>query len=48
MGHLGPRIGHPASQLWIRCRHCFTMLHNERGQERQGNYINGFSERNII
>ena len=28
-----------SSQLWICCKDCFTILHNERGQERQGNYI---------
>ena len=35
-----------SSQLWIRCKDCFTMLHNERGKERHGNYINGFSKKN--
>ena len=39
---------HPTSQFWIYCKDCFTVLHNERGQERHGNYINGFSERNLI
>ena len=50
MGHfnLGPRMSHPASQLWISCKDCFTILHNERDQERHGNYINGFFERNLI
>ena len=48
MGHLGPRMSHTASQLWIRCEDCFTILHNERGQERHVNYINSFSERNLI
>ena len=50
MGHfdLGPRMSHPASQLWISCNDCFTILHNERDQERHGNYINDFSERNLI
>ena len=24
MGHLGPRMSHPALQLWIRCKVCFT------------------------
>ena len=48
MGPLGSRMSHSASQLWIRCKDCFTILHNERGQERHGNHINGFSERNII
>ena len=41
-------MSHPASQLWISCKDYFTILHNERGQERHGNYINGFSERNLI
>ena len=41
-------MSHPASYLWIRCKDCFTILHNERGQERHGNYINGFPERNLI
>ena len=48
MGHLGPRISHPASQFWIRCKDCLTILNCERGQERHGNCINGFSERNLI
>ena len=48
MGHLGPRMSHPALQLWICCKDCFTILHNEKYQERHGNYINGFSERNLI
>ena len=41
-------MSHPVSQLWISCKDCFTFLQNERGQERHGNYINGFSERNLI
>ena len=50
MGHfdLGSRMSHSVSQLWVRCKDFFTILHNERGQERHGNYINGFSERNLI
>ena len=50
MGHfdLGPRMSHPVSQLWISCKDYLTNLHNERGQERHGNYFNGFSERNLI
>ena len=48
MGHLGPIIAHPASQLWIHFKDCFTVLHNERGQDGCGNYVNGFSERNLI
>ena len=50
MGHfdLGPRMSHPVSQLWISCKDYLTILHNERGQERHGNYFNGFSERNLI
>ena len=40
MGHLRPRMSHPASQLWISSKDYFTILHNERGQERHGNYIN--------
>ena len=35
---------HPVSQLWISCKDCFTVLHNERGQERHGNYTNGLKE----
>ena len=44
MGHfdLVPRMSHPVSQLCISCKDCYTILHNERGQERHGNYINGF------
>ena len=45
---LRTRMSHRVSQLWISCKDCFTILHNERGQERHGNYINGFSERNLI
>ena len=48
MGLLGPRTSHPASQLWIRCSDSFTILHNERGQKRHGNYINGFFKRNLV
>ena len=48
MGSLGSRMSYSASQLWIRCKDCFKILHNERGQERHGNYINGFSGRNLI
>ena len=32
----------------IHSKDCFTILHYKRGQERHGNYINGFSERNLI
>ena len=46
--HLGPRMSHPASPLWIRGKDCFTILHNESGIERHGNSINGFSEGNLI
>ena len=48
MGHLGPRMAHPAAPVWICCKNCFTILHNQSGQERLGNYINGFSKRNLI
>ena len=48
MGHLGPRMSHPASQLWICCKDCFTILHNENSQERHRNYINSFPKRDII
>ena len=48
MGHLGPRMSHPASQLWIRCKDYFTIFYSERDQERHANYINGFSEKNLI
>ena len=50
MGHfdLGSRMSPPVSKLWISCIDCFTILHNERSQDRHGNYINGFSERNLI
>ena len=34
-----------STQLWIHCKNCVTMLHNERGKERHGNYIRGFSEK---
>ena len=32
MGRLGPRMSHIASQLWISCKDCLTILHNERGK----------------
>ena len=41
-------MANPASQLWISCKDCFPILHNERDQKRHENYINGFSERNLI
>ena len=37
-----------SSQLQISCKNCVTMLHNKRGKERHGNYINGFSVKNLI
>ena len=40
-------MSHAASQLWVYCKDCFTILHNEMGQERHGNNINGFSERDL-
>ena len=48
MFHLGTQMAHPTSQLWIHCKECFAILHNERAQERHGNDINVFSERNVI
>ena len=42
IGHLGSRMSHLASQLWIRCNDCFIILHNERGQERDENFISFF------
>ena len=55
MGHLGPRMSHPVSRKDVRShnsgsavRIVFSILHNERGQERHWNYINDFSERNLI
>ena len=36
------------TQNGIRRKDCFTILHNERSQERYGNYINGFSEDYLI
>ena len=45
--HLGSRMSHAASQLWVYCKDCFTILHNEMGQERHGNNINSFSERDL-
>ena len=47
-GHLGPRMLHPESKFWISFKDCFTFYHNEWGQERHGNHINCFSERNLI
>ena len=34
--HLGIRMTHLVSQRWIRWKNCFTILHNERGEERHG------------
>ena len=48
MGHLGPRMSHPVLELWVCWKDCFTILHNERVQERHESYINGFFERNLI
>ena len=42
-GPFRTQIGTP-SQLWICHQHCFTILHNGRGQQRHGNYINVFSK----
>ena len=35
-------------QLWSAVRLFFKILHNGRGQEVYGNYINAFCEKNII
>ena len=43
MCHLGPRMSHPVSQLWICYKDCFTILRNERGEERYGNLM-GFQK----
>ena len=32
--------------ILMRCKDCFTILHNKKSQERNENYINVFSERN--
>ena len=29
MGHLGPRMAYPASQLWFYYKDCFTILQNK-------------------
>ena len=47
-GPFRTRMAHPAAQVQICCKNCFTILHNQRGQERLGNYFNGFSKRNLI
>ena len=45
MGHLRPKMMHPQnSGSAVRI---VTMLLNESGKERHGNYIDGFSERKI-
>ena len=43
-------MSHPASQLCmcICCKNCSIILHNERGQEGHGIYINDFSEGSLI
>ena len=46
MGYLGLRMAHPHNS-GIRCKDCSTILHSEKCQERQGNFFNGFSERNV-
>ena len=47
MGHLEPKMSHPALQLWICCKDCFTIFHNKKGQERRENYNNRFPEGNL-
>ena len=42
MGSLGSRMSHSASQLWIRCKDCFIILHNKRDQEVYENFISRF------
>ena len=42
MGHWGPRMSHPASQILIWCEDCLIIFRNEMGQERHGNYFNVF------
>ena len=37
-----------SAQLWICCKECSTILHNEKGQESHGNYVNGFFQKNPI
>ena len=37
-----------SSRFWICCKDCVTMLPNEKGKERHRNYINGFSEKDLI
>ena len=46
-GNFGSENG-TSSQLWICCKDYVTILYNERGKERYGNYINGFSEIKLI
>ena len=41
-------MSHPTSQIRILCNDCFTILQIESGQEKHGNYINVFFERNLI
>ena len=33
-GLFRPRMAYRASQLWIHCKGCFTILHNKKHQER--------------
>ena len=42
MGHFGHENG-TSSQLWIGSKNFLKILHNERGSQVHGNYINGFS-----
>ena len=37
-----------SSQHWIHSQDCFTILHNERGQERHGNILIVFLKQNFV
>ena len=37
-----------SSQLWIRCKDCWTVLCYKRGQGKHRNYVNGFSGKEIL
>ena len=36
-----------SSQLWIRCKECFTVLQNEVGQELNENFVSHFPRKNL-
>ena len=46
--HLGIRMTHLVSQRWIRWKNCFTILHNERVEERHGFILVTFLKKKLF